>query len=376
MKKLYLLHTLYEPNTAPTNRLLSFLKAFSEFGIEVEMVFVLPDKCFSKHPEELPHVSFNYLWEGQHSKNPYIKQILFTYNVWRFSRKLSPGDTIIVMDMSRAVISLSSKHKFKVFHEKTEHPYAYKVRTVNVEKYIKACTKLDGMFVISRPLKDYFIQRGVNSGRIQIINMTVDISRFEGLTKDKKVEKYIAYCGTASHSKDGVDELIKAFSIFHQSHPEYKLYIIGKVPSKEEEKDNIRLIESLKLTNSINLTGVISYDEMPQMLVNASILALDRPDSLQAKNGFPTKLGEYLLSGNPVVVTNVGDIPYFLEDGVSAMIAKERDANHFAEKLKWLAEHPNEATEIGKNGRRVALQSFNASTETRKMLDFINTQSK
>ena len=48
------------------------------------------------------------------------------------------------------------------------------------------------------------------------------------------------------------------------------------------------------------------------------MLVLARPDNIQAKGGFPTKLGEYLATGNPVVVTKVGEIPNYLIDGVNA----------------------------------------------------------
>lgn len=70
---------------------------------------------------------------------------------------------------------------------------------------------------------------------------------------------------------------------------------------------------------------------MPQMLKNAEALVLDRPNSLQAQYGFPTKLGEYLLTGNPVVVTKVGDIPLYLKDGVSALLSEDRNPKEFAE---------------------------------------------
>ena len=67
------------------------------------------------------------------------------------------------------------------------------------------------------------------------------------------------------------------------------------------------------MKDSIVFTGIVSAADIPQILKNAAVLALDRPDSLQAQCGFPTKLGEYLLTENPVIVTKVGDIPLFLE---------------------------------------------------------------
>lgn len=40
MGKLYIVCNSYNPNTAPTNRLLSFVQGFSELGVEAEVVFL------------------------------------------------------------------------------------------------------------------------------------------------------------------------------------------------------------------------------------------------------------------------------------------------------------------------------------------------
>lgn len=200
--------------------------------------------------------------------------------------------------------------------------------------------------------------------------MTVDSNRFKGL-KRQPSDKYIAYCGTASNNKDGVNELIKAFAIVNKKHPEVKLYIIGNTPDKNDVSGNLKLIAELDIKDSINFTGVVPAKQIPQVLKNATVLALDRPDSLQAQCGFPTKLGEYLLTENPVVVTKVGDIPLFLKDGETALLAEERNPQEFASKLIWALEHNEEAAKIGKAGALVALRQFNYLSETKKIVDEI-----
>jgi len=110
---------------------------------------------------------------------------------------------------------------------------------------------------------------------------------------------------------------------------------------------------------------------MPQMLKNATIVALARPDSLQAQCGFPTKLDEYLLSENPVLVTKVGDIPLFLKDKETTLLSQERNPGEFASNMLWALEHPQEAETIGRWGAEVALKEFNYFTESKKIIDLI-----
>lgn len=95
--------------------------------------------------------------------------------------------------------------------------------------------------------------------------MTVDSNRFIGLKKHQS-ERYIAYCGTVSNNKDGVDELIKSFAIVHKVLPDVKLYIIGKTPDKADASGNMNLIDYLGIKQSVVFTGIVSSEEMPQML--------------------------------------------------------------------------------------------------------------
>lgn len=370
ISKTYIVVNSYQPNTAPTNRLLSILKGFSELETKVEVVFLEPDSNYSKVTENLPNIYFNYMWDRLRIKNKFIEKLFGFYWGWKFSSSLKTGDKVILLTAGRVFFNLINRKDIKLYHERTEHPDIYTIKGFDVKKYKAHIKDLDGMFVISTALKEYFSSLGLPKERIEIVNMTVDSSRFVNLKKQPS-EKYIAYCGTASNNKDGVDELIKSFAIVHKIHPEVKLYIIGKTPDKKDVSGNLNLINALGLKDSVVFTGIVSAADMPQVLKNATILALDRPNSLQAQCGFPTKLGEYLLTENPVVVTKVGDIPLFLKDGETALLAEERNQEDFSSKLIWALDHPVESAKIGKAGAQVAMREFNYLTETKKIIKAI-----
>lgn len=370
MSKFYIVKDFYAPSTAPTNRMLGFLKEFSKLSESIDLVFFMPDLNRSKAPA-LPNVRYHYYWKYLPFTNNFIRFSLYLF-VYRFLFYLSlrKGDTVLLLGASPLVRILVHKKGVKVFHERTEHPEVVKLKLTNLPKYYQATKKLDGLFAISRPIADFFISQGVDKEKVHVINMTVDPSRFANLVKEP-ADKYIAYCGTASNNKDGVDELIKAFAIVHKSHPDVKLYIIGSTPSRKEEFGNLKLVEELGITESVVFTGRIAPEQMPQILKNAQVLALDRPKNQQADYGFPTKLGEYLLSENPVVVTKVGTIPMFLEDGKTALLSDERNSEQFASKICWALDNPEEASRIGIAGAKVAMENFNAEIEGRKMYKHI-----
>ena len=374
---LYIFCSSVTPNIASTNRLLSFLKGFDELGVEATCVVLTTNTGYAvyKIPETYRHIRFKYLWKdwpfGRRVFNRLHAPIAFR----RFLSMLKSGDTVFCYGSPQFLHRFVAKKGVRVFHERTESPEVLPLSPQNKqEKYLDACVKLDGLFVISTALKSYFSEKGVPSDKIRIINMTVDSNRFLGVEKRDTAERHIAYCGTASNNKDGVDELIKAFAMVSRKYPDVKLQIIGKTPSKDDKTGNLKLINDLGLSEKVVFTGMVDAGLMPQILKDATVLALDRPDSLQAQNGFPTKLGEYLMTGNPVVVTKVGDIPLFLKDGESALLAEQRNTEEFASKLCWAIEHPEEAALIGRKGKDVAMQSFNYLNETAKIVKCIFNQ--
>lgn len=372
---LYLITDSYSAGTAGMNRILGYLRAFSSAGVKTTVVFIYPDCKGSTMEVSLPNITVRYLWkEYYYSRRKLIEVFLRKIYPIRFRRCLKSGDIVFTYGVAEFQHFIMGVKGVKYYHERTEHPLAVglgnPLTRFPMSKYYKDCRSIDGLFVISTCLCDFFVSKGVKRDKVHIINMTVDPTRFVGLTK-KNNERYIAYCGVIFNNKDGIDLLIKSFALISKTYPDVKLYVMGPVPEKTDNNIIIELIRSLGIEDKVVLTGRIPSEEMPQMLKNAEVCALNRPDGLRAKAGFPTKLGEYLLTENPVVVTRVGDISLFLEDGVSALIAEPNNPASFAEKLDWVLSHREEASLIGKNGAKVARQSFDAFKETNKITEII-----
>lgn len=377
---IYFLFETYQPNTAHINRALSYFSNIEKMKIPVKVVFFLPDANRSKIQEKYDYVDIVYCWDNWFINNKVLKYFSYWYYVKSLLIKIKKGDKVYIYALNDIKSKFVGRKGIDVFFEQTECPEISLpgswLHHPTMEEHVDFCKRVKGLIVISHALKEYFVQKGVQPSKIHIVNMTVDDRRFKGVKKEPNKEKYIAYCGTVSNNKDGVDVLIKAFAIVAKKHKDVKLYIIGKVPSEKDNNANVKLINEFGLQEKVVLTGVVSARDMPQLLKNAEILALARPDNLQAKYGFPTKLGEYLLTGNPVVITRVGDIPLYLQDGQNALIACPGNVEEFANKLIWALEHPRECDIIGARGKDVALTSFNAQIETEKLMNIIQFENK
>ncbi len=66
----------------------------------------------------------------------------------------------------------------------------------------------------------------------------------------------------------------------------------------------------------------------------------------------PVSVMEAMALGLPVVSTNVGGIPYLLEEGKDALLVAASDADAMAEKISFLVENDDAAAEISRNARK------------------------
>lgn len=365
MRKIIIAH-IYNPGSAATNRIIAYSKSFMELGKEVILVLGCAEEITFPIIEGVEVVG---VLAATHQ--------LLTPKMAAEVKKHYTKETVILIYGSPLMCMFLPRWHYNIFFECTEVPMYGKTKGfwLRIKETIKLrlAKRATGMFVISKALKAYFVQRDIKN--ISVINMFVDASRFD-IETPEYIGKYIAYCGTISPYKDGVDCLIKAFHIFHESHNDYKLKIIGRFENENSKQDVHALVESLGLDNAIEFTGLVSPDEMPNILKGASMLALARPNNVQAQFGFPTKLGEYLATGKPVVVTKVGEIGDFLIDGVNCRMAEPDNPQDFAEKMCWVANNSEEALEVGSKGKQLTNKEFSRLEQCRRALEFMEQRSK
>lgn len=228
----------------------------------------------------------------------------------------------------------------------------------------------DGMVIMTDALESYYRPFMREGARILRMPILVDMARFE-VSDTAPQSRYIAYCGTPSGDKDGVPILIDAFAKTAAAHPDLRLVIIGDYRSADEKETVAARIRALGIENRVEITGRKPPEEIPKYLCSASLLALARPANLQAAYGFPTKLGEYLAAGRPVVVTRVGEIDQFLQDGINAYIAEPDSADSFSQKLNEALGDPMAAAAVGAAGKEVARKYFAYKQHGKRWLDFI-----
>jgi len=379
---------------AATNRHLSYLNGLANLNLDVKLIVLQPDNNQSdlsnKQKGTFGGIQFEYAAWYIQPISSFILKIFYRIKAHikaiqiikkEFASRKSELKLIVLITKPFDILPyffISRKYKISIYHERTEFPFLGMegfLKKALLSIYLKyIIPKFNGLYVISNALVDYFDKYVKAKERILHLPMTVEFERFN---VDKKNEsntfgKYIAYCGSMYSDKDGVPDLIEAFNIFCKNNSDTNLLLIG------DNKDKIKFskindcIISSPYRLRIFCTGWVDRDQMPEYLINAVVLALARPDNIQAKGGFPTKLGEYLATGNPVVITDVGEHTDYLTDEVSAYISQPGDPISFAKKLLKAINNPIEAKKIGEEGRKVALNHFNSKIQAEKLFNFLN----
>lgn len=362
VNKIIIVQHQFSLTTAKTQRMLAAAKIYKQSGLDVVFVISTDDKCISKDDSISRYIIIR---ETRYNKlSCFIKFI-------KSIRREYTKDSVILFDGIPLYSFLFKSSKYSVFAEITEVPFygltpSFSARIIESIRFM-GIKHFSGIQVISPSLKSYYLKRGIHN--IEVVNMFVDDSRFINLTKRAK-ENFITYCGTLSIYKDGVDDLIKSFNIFSKSYPEYKLQLIGDFQSEVVKDTLYSLVDTLALTDKVIFMGRVNSNEMPQLLVDSDILVLARPDNMQAQYGFPTKLGEYLATGNPVVVTSVGDIPLFLNNKENALLAAPNDPEGFAIQLEWIIQNKQEAISIARRGKELVKSVFSSDVQIEKALCF------
>lgn len=372
--KIAIVNTLPVPSgEASVNRLLSYSKGLANLGNEV---VIMSSGCqpFNNQSVKIDGVAIhNY---GKKIFKPFSLLI----SLCSITKAILKNNTEVLILVSNSLLIIwplffVCKIKgIKYLQEKSEFPFSMMrkglLNKIYSKIYIHTTYKLfDGLIVMTKPLMNFFKYLVRKNCMLFEMPMTVDVDRFAiKKSSNNRMGDYIAFCGGLTNT-NGISNLIEAFSFVEPHYPNLRLLIIGGTSNVKEMDSYQKAIEKYGLKNVV-FYGRVERNDIPDLLINAKALLLARPSNLQASGGFPTKLGEYLATGNPVVVTAVSDIPLYLNLS-NSYIVKPDDNKAFAEKIIEILSDEAHAAIIGKEGQKLALTVFNAREQSKRLDNYL-----
>lgn len=264
---------------------------------------------------------------------------------------------------------ICTRYRVLLVHDRSEYPFVYDppggvLRRAYRAWYMSSVFRLfDGVVVISKLLERTLAPRMRCGSWLLRVPIMVDADQFT--SAEPPTRGLIGYAGNVGHM-DEIEDLVLAVASLVDEVPDVHLLVIG-TGSHRQVTELRAMIERHGMTERVDLKVAVPADEMPALLCSAEALALPRRVGLFSEAGMPTKLGEYLATGRPVVVTRTGDISEYLTDGLDAYLVEAADVAEFAAALR-LALTESASAAVGVRGREVAFREFDPAAQMRRLI--------
>ncbi len=231
--------------------------------------------------------------------------------------------------------------------------------------------RFDFILVISKVLVEYCTSIGMHKEKILFFPLTA--TEWTGKVTLSRTHNYFFYSGFNrtrrghhSYEKDDPKTLFKAFAGLSEIFPNVKLVIAGQLDPLLQ-----KLADDCNLLDKITFTGKIPDEEYHGYINNALALVIPRPGNPKSDASIPFRLGEYLLTGNPVIVAQTRELNSILNDGEHLFFYTPGDVSDLQKKIELILEDQFLAKTIGRNGKLIASEIFNLKSVNYELVEKI-----
>ncbi|GAB7388785.1 glycosyltransferase family 4 protein [Bacillaceae bacterium] len=218
--------------------------------------------------------------------------------------------------------------------------------------------RFDGVIGATPLITERFREQGCNVVNVnnypklgELYNPNVDWSQ---------KERAVVYIGGITKIR-GIFEMISAIN-----NTDLHLYLGGLFNSLEERKEAMNLEGWQRIIE----LGYINRDRVAEIFSKTLAgLVLFHPEPNHI-NSQPNKIFEYMSAGIPVIASNFPLWKDILEGNNCGLCVNPLDTEEIANAIKWMADHPEEAEKMGKNGRKAVEEKYNWEFESKKLIGF------
>jgi colanic acid/amylovoran biosynthesis glycosyltransferase len=257
-----------------------------------------------------------------------------------------------------------------VVHFHGSDAYTHEVIDQYKHKYKEMFDYSSAIIVVSRHMVEQLIRLGAPREKVFYSPYGVDTKQFQqgcGLSAPMRVIAVGRFV-----EKKAPYLTILAFEKVLQRLPEAKLVMVGSGMLHDVCR---RLIKSLHIEESVDLKGILSHDQVAELMQNSRVFVQHSlvPASGDCE-GTPVAVLEAAASGLPVVSTKHAGIIDAVRQGETGFLVDEGDIEAMAEYIYQLLSNPDLATRMGNSARNHINENFNESN-LKKLRDIVEMSS-
>lgn len=243
-----------------------------------------------------------------------------------------------------------------------------KINDKLIDRYI--CSFCDGLIVISDYLGKHVQSIEVNKPMVKI-PANSDFSKFDIIPASNSGE-YLMYCGTINY-EEIIEFIITLFAKLKENNQYTGSLLL--IISGLHENNWMKLhsfINTISFKNDIIIKSNIPNSELLKDYKGADLLIIPLRNKLQDIARFPHKIGEYTAARRPILSTNLGEIKFYFNDGISAILADNYSIESYYEKLSAIISSKQQLNEIGMEGYNIGLRNFDYKIQGKQLKEFID----
>jgi glycosyltransferase involved in cell wall biosynthesis len=245
--------------------------------------------------------------------------------------------------------------------ELNERPWSLRDDRRLVERFVSPLAGVQGVIAISRLLSCWASEEAArrrSEARVLEVPILVDMSESSPPGGLPSGPPTVMFAGAPEYDET-VDFIVRSMSHVWPRFPECQLIVTGARPGDPAGEALRRRLEvSHENGERVHLVGYLPRDALLQEYRRAWALLIPLFNDVRSAARFPTKVGEYLASGRPIVTTAVGEMSRLFSDGENAFVATAGDAESYGLKVCEALADRERARTVGAAGRELARAHF------------------
>jgi len=225
------------------------------------------------------------------------------------------------------------------------------------ERY--ACARFDGIIAATPFIRDKFLK--FKPGTVDVNNFPL-VGELENAAPWSHKHLEVCYVGGIGEIR-GIRELVAAGGHLQS---QARINLVGKFSEPAIEAE----VKSSAGWSRVNELGFLERAGVRDVLARslAGIVTFHRlPNHVDAH---PTKMFEYMSAGIPVIASDFPLWRDIIEGNGCGICVDPANPRAIATAIDHLTTHPEQARQMGENGRRAVLNHYNWTVQARKLTDF------
>ncbi len=254
--------------------------------------------------------------------------------------------------------SIVSFHGMDV--QKREHDPGYEQR---LRELLQTVTLV---LARSHSLQDRLLELGCPPEKLRLNRTGIPLDQFPRIDRQPPADgawHFVQACRLIE--KKGLDDAIRAFAKFVQTHPKASYTIAGEGPLLAPLE---KLRDELGLTDKVRFAGFLKGGDLCRLYHTAHVFI--HPSRLMAdgnQEGIPNAMLEAMATGLPVIATLHGGIPEAVRGEVTGFLVPERDVGGLHASMLRLLDTPGTWQTMSAAAAADVQENFEASAQIARL---------